>query len=66
MKKSLLIFDFDGTIADTLDVAVDIVNAMSVEFSFQSVTREEFVYYRGKSILNLCVFPAFHGFNFLL
>ena len=53
MKKTLLIFDFDGTIADTLDVAVDIVNEMSVEFSFQSVTREEFVYYRGKSIPEL-------------
>ena len=53
MEKNLLIFDFDGTIADTLEVAVDIVNEMSREFHFPSVTKEEFVYYRGKSIPEL-------------
>ena len=53
MEKTLLIFDFDGTIANTLEVAVDIVNEMSEEFHFPSVTKEEFVHYRGKSIPEL-------------
>ena len=34
-------------------MAVDIVNEMSVEFHFPSVTKEEFVHYRGKSIPEL-------------
>jgi len=53
MKKSLLIFDFDGTIANTLEVAVDIANALSKEFGFRSVSREEFVELRGKTIPEL-------------
>lgn len=53
MEKTLLIFDFDGTIANTLEVAVDIANAMSREFHFPSMTKEEFVNYRGKSIPEL-------------
>lgn len=43
MTKKLLVFDFDGTIADTLLVAVDIVNELSSEFGFPQVSPEEFV-----------------------
>lgn len=38
MKKSLLIFDFDGTIADTLQVAVEIVNELAQEFNFPQIS----------------------------
>ncbi len=53
MEKTLLIFDFDGTIANTLEVAVDIANELSVEFGFPSITKDEFVELRGKSIPEL-------------
>ncbi len=53
MEKTLLIFDFDGTIADTLEIAVDIANELSKEFGFRSVTKEEFIELRGKSIPEL-------------
>ena len=43
MTKQLLVFDFDGTIADTLLVAVDIVNELSAEFGFPQISPDEFV-----------------------
>jgi phosphoglycolate phosphatase len=46
MTKKLLVFDFDGTIADTLLVAVDIVNELSAEFGFPQVSPEEFVTFK--------------------
>lgn len=52
-KKRLLIFDFDGTIADTLPVAVHIVNALGDEFGFRQVLAEEFVELKHKSIKEL-------------
>jgi phosphoglycolate phosphatase len=52
-KKSMLIFDFDGTIADTLPVAIEIVNALGDEFGFRSVHQEEFLELKHKSIKEL-------------
>jgi phosphoglycolate phosphatase len=52
-KKSMLIFDFDGTIADTLPVAVEIVNALGGEFGFRQVQQEEFIELKHKSIREL-------------
>lgn len=49
----MLIFDFDGTIADTLPVAVQIVNALGGEFGFRSVQEEEFLELKHKSIKEL-------------
>ncbi len=37
----VIIFDFDGTLADTIDVLLSITNRLSVEFGFKSVTKEE-------------------------
>ena len=34
-RPKLLIFDFDGTIADTLDAGVTILNKLAVEFGFR-------------------------------
>lgn len=52
-KKSLLIFDFDGTIADTLPVAITIVNALGKEFGFPQLKQNEFLELKHKSIKEL-------------
>ena len=36
-RPRLLIFDFDGTIADTFDAALGILNKLAVEFGFRSL-----------------------------
>ncbi|WP_377473988.1 MAG: HAD-IA family hydrolase [Microcoleus anatoxicus] len=37
----VIIFDFDGTLADTIDVLLSITNRLSAEFGFKSATKEE-------------------------
>lgn len=41
MKKRVLIFDFDGTIADTFNTIVNISNQLADEFNFNKLTPEE-------------------------
>ncbi|RMG26003.1 MAG: HAD family hydrolase [Bacteroidetes bacterium] len=53
MHKSLLIFDFDGTIADTLRVAIQIVNELGDEFGFRKLNQREFTELKGKSVPEL-------------
>ena len=47
MSKTI-IFDFDGTIADTLDSVVKIVNAHAEHFGYKKVTEEDIPYLQGK------------------
>ncbi len=55
MKKGLenietLIFDFDGTIADTLDLGHKIANSLSEKFKFKKINnKEELDFYRSLS-----------------
>lgn len=37
----VIIFDFDGTLADTIDTLLSITNRLSVKFGFKSTTKEE-------------------------
>ena len=37
----VIIFDFDGTLADTIDILLNITNRLSTEFGFKSATKEE-------------------------
>ena len=37
----VIIFDFDGTLADTIDILLRITNRLSAEFGFKSATKEE-------------------------
>ncbi|BAZ05583.1 HAD-IA family hydrolase [Calothrix sp. NIES-3974] len=39
--KKVIIFDFDGTIADTLDAMVAVVNRLAVEFGYAQISPEE-------------------------
>lgn len=41
MTQKVIIFDFDGTIADTVDALVNIANRLAVEFNFIQITPEE-------------------------
>jgi len=43
-----IIFDFDGTIADTLDSVVKIVNDHADHFEYRRVTKEDIPYLQGK------------------
>ncbi len=53
MQKSLLIFDFDGTIADTLLVALDILNELGEDFDFPPIDRKLFVELKQKTVPEL-------------
>ncbi len=39
--SKVIIFDFDGTIADTLDTVIRIINRVAVEFGYQPVSQPE-------------------------
>jgi len=48
MTKTI-IFDFDGTIANTLDSLIEIMNRLSKEFGFRKIKQEEVEYLREKT-----------------
>lgn len=41
MTQKVIIFDFDGTIADTVDALVSIANRLAVEFGYIQITPDE-------------------------
>ncbi len=43
MTIKVIIFDFDGTIADTLDAIVSITNRLAAQFGYKPITQEELV-----------------------
>ncbi|MEM7371624.1 MAG: HAD-IA family hydrolase [Bacteroidota bacterium] len=53
MRKSLLIFDFDGTIADTLVVAEQVLNETGREFGLPRISRQQLMEFKHKSIPEL-------------
>ncbi|MEO0581096.1 MAG: HAD-IA family hydrolase [Bacteroidota bacterium] len=53
MDKKLLVFDFDGTIADTLSVALLIVNEIGEKLEWPAVDKEEFIELKRKTIPEL-------------
>ncbi|MEL6192210.1 MAG: HAD hydrolase-like protein, partial [Bacteroidota bacterium] len=48
--KKLLVFDFDGTIANTPVIAIRIINELSDEFGYRKVSSEEFGILKEKKI----------------
>jgi phosphoglycolate phosphatase len=49
MTKKVIIFDFDGTIADTVDALVSIANRLAKEFGYIPITQEELALLRNLS-----------------
>jgi phosphoglycolate phosphatase len=41
MQARVLLFDFDGTLADTFEIAVQVFNQLSGDFGYRPVTEEE-------------------------
>ena len=46
--KPLLILDFDGTIANTRDTVIEVMNGLSDEFGFKKIEQKDIEYLRGK------------------
>lgn len=53
LKKKVLVFDFDGTVADTLKIALLIVNEIGEEFGWPTLDKAGFVEYKKKSLREL-------------
>ncbi|MGH1392612.1 MAG: HAD-IA family hydrolase [Trichormus sp.] len=64
MTQKVIIFDFDGTIADTVDALVSIANRLAIEFGYIQITPEqltllknlssrEIIKYSGVSLLKI-------------
>lgn len=53
MKKTTIIFDFDGTVADTLSYIYKIINRLAVENGLSEVSSEEFKKLRNKHPLEI-------------
>ena len=49
MTQKVIIFDFDGTIADTLDALVGIANHLAGDFGYAPITTTELAYLRNLS-----------------
>ncbi|KAB8317381.1 HAD-IA family hydrolase [Tolypothrix campylonemoides VB511288] len=49
MTQKVIIFDFDGTIADTVDALVSIANRLAQEFGYIPITQEELALLRNLS-----------------
>lgn len=63
MSKTI-IFDFDGTIADTLDSVVRIVNDYAEHFGYKKVTKEDIPYLQGKNQEKFFHILGFRSSNF--
>ncbi|MEO0896085.1 MAG: HAD-IA family hydrolase [Bacteroidota bacterium] len=53
MNKKLLVFDFDGTIADTLSIALIIINEIGEDYGWPTLDKEQFFEYKKKSTKEL-------------
>jgi phosphoglycolate phosphatase len=50
-EKKIILFDFDGTIADSLHRLLEISNVLAEEYGYRKVNKEEIPYFRNKSIM---------------
>jgi phosphoglycolate phosphatase-like HAD superfamily hydrolase len=67
-NKNTVIFDFDGTIADTLKPLIQIVNSLSDEYKFEKITpqnQEELRALRGREVLKKSKIPFWKVFFFV-
>lgn len=56
MLNKIIIFDFDGTIADTFHAIVDIGNILSDEFKYNKIREEDIDALKNKSVLEAVKF----------
>jgi phosphoglycolate phosphatase-like HAD superfamily hydrolase len=48
-----VIFDFDGTVADTQDLSVEIYNNLAAKYGYREFSPEEVCYYKGRGWMEL-------------
>lgn len=53
MTKTILIFDFDGTIADSRDLILETINKLSEKYGYKSIQNENIEKLRNKTIKEL-------------
>lgn len=53
LSEKLIIFDFDGTIADTLPVLFDVVNDLADTFGYKKVVKKDIASLRAMSVLQI-------------
>ena len=57
MTLKVIVFDFDGTLADTYDAFIEIANSLSEEFGYKPVNEKEQEIVRIKIIFINLIFP---------
>ena len=62
----VIIFDFDGTLADTIDILLNITNRLSAEFGFKSATKEELAQLSGLTPWQILRYSGISIFKFPL
>ena len=62
----VIIFDFDGTLADTIDILLSITNRLSAEFGFKSATKEELAQLSGLTPWQILRYSGISIFKFPL
>lgn len=62
MKPPFMLFDFDGTIADSIHYALDIVNGFAHEYGIEPLSEEQFEAFRSMNMykaMKMLKFPAY-------
>lgn len=49
-----VIFDFDGTIADSMRLSIELFNQAAEKYNFRKISEEDFDYLRSLSVLDKC------------
>jgi phosphoglycolate phosphatase len=62
----VIIFDFDGTLADTIDILLSITNRLSAEYGFKSATKEELAQLRNLNSWQILQYSGISIFKFPL
>lgn len=52
-SKTIIVFDFDGTIANTFDIIIKILDELSGEFDFKKIVPQQIEQLRNKGIREL-------------
>ncbi|MEG4507411.1 HAD-IA family hydrolase [Microcoleus sp. F6_B4] len=62
----VIIFDFDGTLADTIDILLSITTRLSVELGFKSATKEELAQLSNLNSWQILMYSGISIFKFPL
>ena len=61
-----LLFDFDGTLVDSLNVVIEVYNQLAGKYEANKIEQKDIVYIKGLSIAERCKFLDFKLYKFPL